>query len=212
MSDHLIRTDPRFWVLSEALASYASDRDDPPIQEGDRLQAAVSVVIRGRKSLDFLLIKRATSERDPWSGHMALPGGRRDESDTDLLATSRRETLEETGVDLEAIGAPLGRLDDVAPSSVRLPKLTISSYVFGVPADTVAVVASPEVESVHWVPLDALRDPANHGQVDIPLPGGPRDFPCYQLVGEQVWGLTHRILQSFLTLYPESELDKLRSP
>ena len=209
MPDRLLRTDPRFWILSEALASYASDHDDPPVGDDDLLQAAVSVVIRGRDELDFLLIKRARSERDPWSGHMALPGGRRDDDDDGLIDTAKRETLEETAVDLAALGAPLGRLDDVAPSTLRLPRLTISPFVFGVPPDTEATVASPEIERVFWVPLDELRDPANHCEIEIPIPGGPRDFPCYCLVGEHVWGLTHRILRHFLQLYPDSELERL---
>ncbi len=55
-----------------------------------------------------------------------------------------------------------------------------------------------------------VTDSANHGTVEIPLPGGPRDFPCYHLVGEHVWGLTHGILQHFLKLYPASELEKLK--
>ena len=210
MPDSLIAADARFCVLSEALASYAGGEGDPPIREGDRFQAAVSVVIRGRGELDFLLIKRAKSERDPWSGHMALPGGRRDEMDDDLRHTARRETLEETGVDLARVGAALGRLDDVAPSSPQLPRLTISSFVFGVPANTEAWVASEEIEKIFWIPLDDLRKPDSHGTVEIPLPGGARDFPCYHVVGEQVWCLTHRILQHFLAVYPESKLEKLK--
>lgn len=209
MPDHLLRTDPRFWVLSEALASYASDEDDPPIHATDRLQAAVSLVLRGADDLELLLIKRAESKRDPWSGHMALPGGRRDDRDPDLRGTAMRETLEETGVDLALSGAPLGRLEDVAPSSPRLPALTISAFVFAAPARTRARVASPEVERVHWVKVDALRDPTNHRTVTIPLPGGDRDFPSYHVVGEHVWGLTYRILVDFLERYPDSELDGL---
>ena len=77
--------------------------------------AAVSVVVRANRHLDLLLIKRARSERDPWSGHMALPGGRRDPEDRDLEATASRETLEETGLDLAGVGTPLGRLDLLTP-------------------------------------------------------------------------------------------------
>ena len=41
-------------------------------------EAAVSLLIRPTSErLDFLAIKRTESARDPWSGHMALPGGRR---------------------------------------------------------------------------------------------------------------------------------------
>lgn len=197
-----LETDPRFWILSEALASYASDANDPLILEGDYLQASVALVLRARDPLELLLIKRATSERDPWSGHMALPGGRRDDTDADLHATARRETLEETGVDLAELGRTLGRLEDVAPSSPRLPRLSISPFVFWVPGDAQARVASREIERIFWVPVDELRDPARRSEVEIPLPGGATAFPSYRVVGEHVWGLTYRILTRFLDVYP----------
>lgn len=209
MSSSPLETDPRFWVLSEALASYAADANDPLILEGRHMQASVALVLRARKPLDLLLVKRATSERDPWSGHMALPGGRRDDADADLLTTARRETLEETGVDLALRGTPLGRLDDVKPSGVRLPRLTISPFVFGVSGAVEARVASREIEQVFWVPIGDLRSPAHRSEVEIPLPGGPRGFPSFQLFGQHVWGLTYRILEQFLEVYPDSALDAL---
>jgi 8-oxo-dGTP pyrophosphatase MutT (NUDIX family) len=201
-----IETDPRFWVLSEALASYAADANDPPPADPRFLQAAVSVVIRATPTFDLLLIKRARSERDPWSGHMALPGGRRDPDDVSLLATAVRETLEETGLELSGTAAHLGELDEVGPASVRLPQLTIKPFVFGVPAESRASDGSPEVDSVYWVPLEELRAPATLSEVEIPLPGGTRSFPCYRVMGEVVWGLTYRILSQFLERFPDSEL------
>ena len=206
MSTGPLETDPRFWVLSEALASYAGDANDPLVLEGEVVHASVALVLRARDPLEILLIKRATSERDPWSGHMALPGGRRDDSDSDAVDTARRETLEETAVDLAGMGTPLGRLDDVRPSSPRLPKLAISPFVFGVAADVGASVASREVEQVFWVSIDALRAPETRSAINIPLPGGPRDFPSFELSGEHVWGLTYRILVQFLEVYPFGEL------
>ena len=165
------------------------------------LEAAVALVLRGGPSLDLLVIKRARSERDPWSGHMALPGGRRDAIDRTLLDTASRETLEETGVDLERFGSSLGRLDIVAPVSRRLPKLTISPYVFGVSHAVAAHVASAEVERIHWVPLDELRAPEAQATVEIPLPGGTTPFPCFRVADDVIWGLTYRILRQFLKIY-----------
>lgn len=212
MPERLLKTDHRFWVLSEALASYVSDADDPPVRDSDVIQAAVALVLRGKGALEMLLIKRARSERDPWSGHMALPGGRRDGSDASLQDTAMRETLEETGLDLRTKGVRLGSLDAVTPGSVRLPSLSISPYVFGATPDAGAHVASPEVAAVHWVRVDELRDPRMHSEVEIDLPGGVRAFPCFRVAGEVVWGLTYRIVTQFLERYPDDHLQDTAPP
>jgi 8-oxo-dGTP pyrophosphatase MutT (NUDIX family) len=197
------RADPRFGALREALAAYASDADDPTMLPADVLQAAVALVVRGREELEVLLIKRARHEGDPWSGHMALPGGRRDASDDSLLATAVRETREETGLDLAEDSMHLGRLEVVRPQSKLLPRMSITPHVFGVPAASPARVASREVDAVHWVSLEVLRHPATRSEVEIPLPGGPQAFPCLRVVGDIVWGLTYRILDDFLRRAPD---------
>lgn len=205
------QTDPRFWVLSEALSSYASDADDPPIEEGDHLQAAVSLVVRAKPDLELLFIKRARSERDPWSGQMALPGGRRDDDDAGLIETAMREAMEEVGLDLKDGGRALGRLDEVSPNTPLLPKLTITPFVFGIDAESRARIASHEVARIYWIPIDELRDPANISTVEVPLPNGRKSFPCYCVAGEIVWGLTYRMVSQFMEAYPKLELDRLRS-
>ncbi len=198
--------DPRLHAVREALAAYAADADDPPVTDEDVIQAAVSVILRAHHDdVDLLLIKRAHNPRDPWSGHMALPGGRRDAADESLLDTAVRETMEETAVKLSPDRSRgfLGSLPRVMPSSPRLPRLTIAPYVFGVPADTEARVASREVDRVHWVSLGYLRDPGTAGTVEIDLPGGPRSFPCLRVDDEVVWGLTYRILVDLFQRFPD---------
>lgn len=196
--------DPRFPEVRRALAAYASDDDDPPIDPtAGTIEAAVAVVLRGRpEDLDLLLIKRSRSPRDPWSGHMALPGGRHDDTDPTLLHTAVRETHEETGVVLATEETrhvtPLGALPLVAPSGPGLPPIRISPWVFGVSAETEARVASHEVAAIHWVSLSTLVDPAVHGVVDMPGPAGPRRFHCFRVNGEIVWGLTYQILTDLL--------------
>jgi 8-oxo-dGTP pyrophosphatase MutT (NUDIX family) len=49
---------------------------------------------------EILFIKRAGRVGDRWSGHVALPGGRRDPPDADDRAAAIRETREEVGLDL----------------------------------------------------------------------------------------------------------------
>jgi 8-oxo-dGTP pyrophosphatase MutT (NUDIX family) len=83
-----VSTDPHFGVQREALSAAASDPDSDEI-----LQAAVALIVRGDVDLEVLLIKRARREGDLWSGHMALPGGRRDPA-TPLFYTRRCARIE----------------------------------------------------------------------------------------------------------------------
>ncbi len=201
VSHTLPPTDTRLRQLGDVLAAHPAAGEAPPVPREGHIEAAVSVVLRTAGDLEVLLIKRAVSERDPWSGHMALPGGRRDPADTDLLRTAVRETAEETGVRLDPSACHLGRLPEVTPNHERLPRLTVVPYVFGVAATTEARVSSPEVESVHWVSLPTLMRPETRRSVTIRLPDGPEDFPCFRVGELVVWGLTFRILTGFLELF-----------
>lgn len=49
---------------------------------------------------ELLFIKRAARVGDRWTGHVALPGGKRDPEDEDDKATAIRESQEEVGLDL----------------------------------------------------------------------------------------------------------------
>jgi len=202
-------TDPRFHAISSALAPPEwSRRGGKHQREHQRelqpaAEASVAVVLRARAQLELLLVRRAVSTADPWSGHMALPGGRRSSGDDSAVATAIRETQEETGV-LLLDTETLGELAPVSPQSLKVPTLRVSPFVFGVGATTEASVASPEIDEVFWIPLPELRDPRNHRPVEIPLIGTLREFPAYLIADQVVWGMTYRILNRFLADAPDS--------
>lgn len=163
--------------------------------------AAVALVVRPeRGDLEVLLIKRAPRAGDPWSGHMALPGGRRDPEDPDPLSTAMRETLEEVGIDLHRTGTHLGALDEVQPLGAGVPPLVISPFVFAVPPQTTAV-PNAEVEAVLWVPMGEMTDPSARAEYLYPqATGDTLRFPALNCRGETVWGLTYRVVSQFLHL------------
>ena len=188
--------DARLRELVDRLSDWPEHGSEPEPRDG-HTEAAVSLILRASDELEILLIKRAESERDPWSGHVALPGGRKDPEDANLTRTAIREAAEETGVDLSDSGWQLGRLAQVTPSHPKLPRITITPYVFGIPDVIEAHAKSPEVDRVLWVALPVLLDPKSLGATTIVLPEGPADFPCYWVDGHAIWGLTFRILSEF---------------
>lgn len=193
--------DPRLALLRGALQRRPAARLP---RAPNTIEAAVALIVRPRESLELLLIKRAEHEGDPWSGHIALPGGRRHAEDEDLLATAMRETAEETAVPLARTGRFLGALDEVEPRTPRLPPIVIAPFVLAVGPDTTAVPDPREVDAALWVPLEALRDPAAASELLIDLEEGERRaFPSLRYGNHVIWGLTHRILLDFMDIAEE---------
>jgi 8-oxo-dGTP pyrophosphatase MutT (NUDIX family) len=169
------------------------------------MEAAVALVLRSARDVELLLIKRAAHEGDPWSGHVAFPGGRRATADDDLLATALRETAEETGVDVSGSGLLLGALDEVEPRTHRLPPLVIAPYVVAVPEHTELRPDPREVEKALWVPVSELLHPHAATTVRIDLGDATLPFPCYRYGELTIWGLTERILNQFLRVWRETD-------
>ena len=165
----------------------------PPLRE-----AAVALVLAPDRNDDvsLLFIKRAEHPLDPWSGQIALPGGRRDPADPDLLATAMRETAEETSIVLTARDL-VGELDDLSPVSPHLPPLVVRPFVFAVLA-VPAVRLSPEVADHLWIPRRYLIDHLREEQVTV------RDrtlvVPGYRTGPHFIWGMTERIVTPFLQI------------
>lgn len=177
--------------IRRALASHAPDAIDA---EG-AAQAAVALVLReGRAGPDLLLIERAAREGDPWSGHMAFPGGWMQPGDDCARAAAERETLEEVGVSLRG-AEPLGRLPDKPGNPEKRRRLVVSAHVYAL-SEPGPLVLNCEVCAAFWFPVRDLLDPqrrVTHAVDDLPFPG--------ILVGEcerhVIWGLTYSFLESF---------------
>jgi 8-oxo-dGTP pyrophosphatase MutT (NUDIX family) len=177
----------------------------PRILSGAQAQkAAVAIVLREgeERQPELLFIKPAQHPADPWSGHMAFPGGRIDLADATTRSAAERETLEEVGLSLEA-AERLGRLDDLEglKGGGRPAGIVISAFVYHHRSPG-PLRANYEVEEAFWVSLSVLSDPAQRVEYTHPLIG-PETYPGI-LVGDPdkhvVWGLTFRFVEIFLSV------------
>ncbi len=196
---------PTLDEIRRALAAH----EPRTMSNGDASRAAVAMVLRCHDGAqEVLFIERARREGDPWSGHMAFPGGRVDPGDTNSRVAAERETWEEVGLSLDR-AEHLGRLDDQAGHHAgRESGMVISAFVYHVEGDA-PLVPNHEVEQAFWFPLTGLRDVER--QVEHPFVYRERHFPGI-LVGVPdrhiVWGLTYRFLDVFLSIIGKPLPDK----
>jgi 8-oxo-dGTP pyrophosphatase MutT (NUDIX family) len=195
--------------IRERLASHQPEAFS--VRQNTR-QAAVAVILREAdedcaEETDILFIKRAEKPGDPWSGHMAFPGGHREEQDDSLKHAAMRETLEEIGLDLTT-AEYLGPLDHQRTMPRGRPlNMLIAPHVFSLSGDP-TFTPNYEVDEVVWTRLGPLVSNERHDWETRPMAGQPTIFNGYRLErGHFVWGLTYRMLKSFFTvLDPDWEM------
>lgn len=164
-------------------------------------QAGVALILEALdEELSVLFIQRAEREDDPWSGHVAFPGGHQEQSDSNLLQTVIRETREEVGIVLSPSDC-VGQLPIEKPyTSDQRSDLVVRPYVF-VLNHAPDVILNHEVSEVFWVRLERLitgelltHETVHFNRSEYKLPG-------FRLNDNQfVWGLTYRILQRFCSI------------
>jgi 8-oxo-dGTP pyrophosphatase MutT (NUDIX family) len=196
----------RPWYLAhvpelDAIARRLLQADVRTPHDGDEagMRAAVATVLReGQGGAELLFIKRAERASDPWSGHMAFPGGRRQATDKALLDTAMRETREEVGLDLASHGRAIARLPDVMPYSRMPHPITVTAFVFTLDANPAPLTLNDEVAEAIWAPFDAILANEHATRFYWQRDGINLDLPALRLEdgdGPVVWGLTYRMIE-----------------
>ncbi len=185
-------------ALVEALAERVRLEES---EEAGLRWAAVALVLRGATlaAAELLFIRRAERVGDPWSGHVAFPGGRRDRGDLSLEETARRESMEELGLDLGANARLIGVLDDLRPRSAALPSIAVRPFVYALERE-VGLVPNVEVHSAFWVPVAELMDPARATEHVFDRGGARLRFPAYRWGEDVVWGMTERLVTQLVSI------------
>lgn len=100
----ILRVRPTYdhWPDTDATTAAPPNPPDGPLTVQQRLDAFFSQPWVRHGDPEVLFIKRASRAGDRWTGHVALPGGKRDPEDVDDQAAAVREAAEEIGFDLTA--------------------------------------------------------------------------------------------------------------
>ncbi len=174
-------------------------------------RAAVAIVLRPKEQeTEALFILRSVKEGDPWSGHMAFPGGHQDDSDASLRAAAERETMEEVGLDLVEDSSYIGEIDWVQanPRGSNLD-MVVAPFVYELIKPVERFKPNYEVADVFWGSLSDMHAGVSHTMHDFSVSGEIQSFPGYGVDDQIVWGLTYRMLELFfMVLDPEWRLQQ----
>lgn len=185
--------------IEPAITAFTPRRDP---QRRQRRRSAVTLLLRERPrtGVNVLMIQRAERVGDPWSGHMAFPGGRMDADDRHSFAAAARECREEVGFDVEHSAHYLGRLSDLE-THLRsgTSSMLVTPFLFALPDDPL-LAPNHEVAEIVWVPLSFLADLGNRRRMRLQRDVGELDLPCYWYRGKQIWGLSLGMLDELLGL------------
>ncbi|MBF8302566.1 MAG: Nudix hydrolase protein [Candidatus Dadabacteria bacterium] len=164
------------------------------------ISAAVMVILREEQNgYSMLFIERPKSQGDPFSGHMAFPGGKIKVEDKSKLETGVRETIEETGIDLNRIGRILGELDDVSPINPKANHYVVTPYIAYL-TEGAEIKPNEEVASAMWIPLFHFRNEKSFERRVVEKHGMKLEEFVYHYQNHVIWGMTARILHQFLSL------------
>ncbi|MEK7487041.1 MAG: CoA pyrophosphatase [Planctomycetota bacterium] len=172
-------------------------------------KAVVALCLRFHQNqLEVLMIQRSQKTGDPWSGHMAFPGGHQDQEDISEIHTAIRETQEEVGLNLEFYGRYLGPLHPVRAMVRGLPiRLVIQPVVFFLQDLSFALNPNQdEVDQVVWIPLELLNSGTCNATHSFTRGKITLDLPCWRYQNYTIWGLSYRMLASFLALLKQNRI------
>lgn len=152
--------------------------------------AAVGIIVCTKPVESVLLVKRKIHPHDPWSGHYAFPGGRRESEDPTLYHTCIREVREETGIALESGSLHQTCEPSLAGRNVKAPIL-VQPYVFRMAGRPEVIIEEKEIARYTWLSTQSFRDKAKHRVIEV---RASMIRPVYPMDDYFIWGFTYGLL------------------
>jgi 8-oxo-dGTP diphosphatase len=161
------------------------------VSEEQDANASVALLLKLKDGKPHvLLVRRVQNSRDPWSGQMALPGGKREANDRDLKETVVRETLEETNINLLENCRFLGVMS--AFQSKPKPEIKVLPFVILIENEPSIRLNEEELEEYFWIPLEDLVRNRTTAKFSF------GEAPAFVVGSTIIWGLTYRIVESLI--------------
>ena len=153
--------------------------------------AAVAILIY--KNKEILFIKR--SENMPThKGHIAFPGGKKEDSDKGIHSTAKREAHEELLIPKKTVNSICTVKGSLDPIDTVEYKFNVYPVVFSLNEKQLNF-NKDEVQKIFYEPIEKLLDKNNWS-----LRGAYDDDWIYMLDNEILWGATAKMVRNLCDL------------
>jgi 8-oxo-dGTP pyrophosphatase MutT (NUDIX family) len=184
----------------------------PEIEHWPHLyRAHVAVIIHSNSdgNLSMITIKRSEHPLDPWSGHIALPGGMAHRGE-EPLSTVTREVQEELGLSLRP-STFLGSLECFETISQRENQsLLVRPEIFFVTDPIEFNLLKPQPGEVDLILSSTFHDlllPERATKYSLKKEGIVYKLPARELEVGLMWGLTYRIVSHLFERFKGLPID-----
>jgi 8-oxo-dGTP pyrophosphatase MutT (NUDIX family) len=180
-----------FDFLKEVLETMAIDEASA---WGEVRHASIGILIAGAKpNPSICFIRRAKWEGDPWSEHIAFPGGSR-AAEEDALGTLKRELQEEIGWVVEDGQQPIKLPQLCIRLAGRERLLLLDAFVCRVEGALPALRCGPEVASAFWISVAELWSLNNLHHHTLDDGSETLIYPAIRTSHGVIFGITLRVL------------------
>lgn len=162
-------------------------------------ESAVALVIYEKQNE----LRSVLTERSPYrgmhSGEVCLPGGKKEDFETDLKQTAIRECVEEIGLKHERFEL----LGELTPVFIPVSNFSIQPYVFYYSENPIFIPDQREVAEIFSFPLQQLfqKDVIKKTRIELAGKRVLDNIPYFDINNKVVWGATALILHEFKHLF-----------
>jgi 8-oxo-dGTP pyrophosphatase MutT (NUDIX family) len=181
------------WVMA------SSDRmikGFPRFPKEDSISAAVMILLYPKDNLIHTAFIQRPEYKGVHGGQISFPGGKKEASDTDLIYTAIRETVEEIGVNSSEINV----INTLTPLYIPVSNIVVTPVVGWIGKKPVFTNQEDEVVFIIEADIRTLIDPSIIKIKPFEINGEMIDIKYYDYKNNVIWGATAMILHEFLTI------------
>jgi 8-oxo-dGTP pyrophosphatase MutT (NUDIX family) len=159
------------------------------IKENANLASVVLIKLKNDELGDRIIFIKRSKYDGHHSEQMAFPGGKKDQSDPDLLYTAQREIKEELGIEIE-----ISRLKSLNPHWIPISNYWIQPYYIEIDKKLNFTINKREINRIFEIPVSFFQDPANLQPYEVSYDGNKILSPSFVYEGNLIWGATALIM------------------